>query len=232
MSRFLDLQTGKLTWGMFTERRTRHGAPRLTPQLPTDSTRSTCFICEGRLPAEAPRHYKTHSEVLASEKLFHCPECSLDLEEKCEYLSGDDMLQHLATVHNHPVIVRCALCNHFSTHRGVTTHMRGHLQTESSPVTCPCYAMASGEELPLFYTFESWHLHATGSSHHHGLPDAHTPKNSADKRKRGYAMRMGILAQSPALEVSASGVAREIPQKPTLASWARCLVLRLQMSKR
>lgn len=43
---------------------------------------------------------------------------------------------------------------------------------------------------------------------------------------------MGIIAQTRALEVSTSGVARVRSQKPKLASLAHCPVLRLQMSKR
>ncbi|KAH8696865.1 hypothetical protein GQ44DRAFT_123237 [Phaeosphaeriaceae sp. PMI808] len=115
----------------------------------------TCFICEGQLPPGALRHCNTHSEVFTAGRLFQCPECLLALGEKSEYLSGDDMLVHLATVHSLPAIVRCVLCNHFSTKRGLSIHTRGHFNAESSLVTCPCCIIASRKEGTLFATFES-----------------------------------------------------------------------------
>ena len=162
-------------------------SPKLTENLTTDPTTGTCFVCDGQLPTGAPRHYNTRSEVFTSGKLFRCPECSLGLGETSEYYSGDDMLVHLARVHSLPAIVRCVLCNHFSTQRGLATHARGRFKAGSSPATCPCCVVASGEHGALFHTFESWHVHAATSGHHHGLPNVPAPKVVGIKRKRGYA---------------------------------------------
>ncbi len=170
-------------------------APKLIEEPTTKSNKSTCFVCEGQFSAGAPRHYNTHSEAFTSGKLVQCQECLLVLGEKSEHLSGDDMLLHRTRVHGHPAIVRCVLCNHFSTERGLATHMRGHFK--SSPVTCPCSVAASEEERPVFHTFESWHLHAAGSSHYHGLPKAPRSGNAGAKCKRGHASGYPSPASSP-----------------------------------
>lgn len=132
----------------------RTHSPRLTEESTTTSSTGTCFICEVQLPAGVPKHYSTRSEVFISGKLLQCQECVWVPGEKSEKLTGDDMLLHLATVHNRLAITRCGICNHFFTQR----HTRGQFKTKSSLATCPC---PSGEEGLLLPTLSSWHLHAT-----------------------------------------------------------------------